>query len=634
MRLNKILDLSKNPTTNAELLTRYIFGDRVPTKFIPGKYYTQGEYVYIRENDGSLKVYMVNIPGEYDSIDTTHFVPATIPSMVQYILGTADIGSLIEHITAGELNDSDGEENLFDFITYTKDDMTIEGNSVEIPNDGCIDEEVYVNGCRLSKILGDYTISDNRITFKNDLNPDDEIMIIGIKANHSNARLIKHYDTHPVKYDVASIVLGDSEITDKGIVAYAHKGILAKYMIFDVYYKGEYVPENHYRYTFDRTTGKLVIDLEETYSYKGNIRPSSLDDIVIAFTYSLSTQFKVSKCEIKEIAPIDRPIFQIDVRDSIDHITNDIRVYNDAVITPPSCIVVDNYYVAIKDNTYHVPAESSAIIVCRKYEVVEVNIDGTAINTSAQKNNETVYIHASDVSKVIPVPFIDWDDKAYDVLLFREDGLFVDNTRYYVEDGYAVFYNHDDTDLVESMLNFVLLDRSTTFRQYYKQVKITEDHLTNGITIPIPYNYTIPMLLFRGEESYITRNKYVIDGKKITFVDDIDIVAGDIVTMVFLEYVGAVVDSVAKLFSIKTTEKNAFDLPLATYNPNTDSLVMMREDGVYIGIHNYKVVNNQKVVIDDEDALIEIGTNLDILVIRDLECPTFVENIPTVLELF
>lgn len=73
MKLTELMKVSGSQTGSvswSDLLLKSIFGDKIPSMFIPGAKYEVGDRVYVKEDDGDIAVYECIKEGIYDKINS------------------------------------------------------------------------------------------------------------------------------------------------------------------------------------------------------------------------------------------------------------------------------------------------------------------------------------------------------------------------------------------------------------------------------------------------------------------------------------------------------------------------------------------------------------------------------------
>lgn len=632
MRLQKLVDLGKRQITNTELLTRYIFGSQNPTPFKPGEYYEAGSYVYQVSPTGKIEVYYCTTSGIYDTITTAGWTEGSIPSIVQQSITRNQVLLNIEDQDVNETFtslSSDISSDIFEKVIYYPKDCSITNNIVTLPIDEFYHMDVIYNGKKLSEVANDIDVDGNVITVNvvgkvmATMNIYFEVYI----AKNTNAQLIKFVDKCPdyVKFGATAIGTTPVVVPDHSIVMGIDRDMVAKSTVFDLFYKGYYISDNDYTLIYDNANNVIIFTIDSNCVERLGINVDAINQFVITCTTTISSQVIITKQDAIIPVTTDETTSMIDLHDV---------TYNYRSILNKSYVNVSR--IAPKNIEYFklsviLKNKKSFIASSRNYILSSKTIGYIPSATALDKCNDYIPVDKSMGSSV-GIPFPDFDPNKTSIMIFNEEGNYIADNRYYADyDGRVYFY---DTTLARTgLLNFVKIADDIGIYKYYDMITITPDMVRNGVSIPfLDYKYEYgPLFVFTSSGSYINIDKYTVSNNRIIFNEGV-IKENDIIEVFYLEFIGLTTNTVMKIEVVTPSSGTELQIPFKTYDPTTDTIMLLSSTGVFIGKTRYTISDTGLVTITSGSQFDPSTETVDVVIVRTSESPNYIENVPMVMD--
>lgn len=591
MRLVKIKDgrSTDRSASYQELITNYIFPNGKPRKFIPGEYYAIGDVVYIINNENYAILYQCDVPGTYTEITNKYWHNMTeseeIMSKIRQYLG---------------LQDDESKVMEFSHTGYGTGDLTVtDDGKIILPESYSTDDHVefFLRGQYQSQDLGDYTIVKNngRYVIESNIENIDsstDYVVNIVKPLNHNAKLLGYCDYNPTTVDDHELFF----MVDDAVVKNSVK--------FDLYIENVLVPAQEYTYQVVSNGNFIAIDLGES-EYVETIKICSPNDIKLVTTSSRSSSILIDRQSYQYEIKSDVECYRLDIDRYID--TENIHVYINNVAIPNGCIYVSDGVLSITEEEYYGRVGDIVTIISDTFDV--------SINTIKAKS-ESIVVGANEYK--IPIPIINYDENIHDIIIFKESGIHISRSRYYVKDGYVVFYDHDTSLVPGESLYFQVFNEDNSVSISSKIVPVED---SAKIMIPTNFDGTVEsFLLYRVNGTYINKTLYKIseDGTYISLSPDLVLDEDECIEFVFNDYLDQYTNTLTKVGSAVLSTDNVVQLPINHYDSTMYNTIVFNNNlGSYIDNSRYSVSEDGVLTITDGTGL-SAGDSIDVYVIVNL----------------
>lgn len=591
MRLVKIKDgrSTDRSASYQELITNYIFPNGKPRKFIPGEYYAIGDVVYIINNENYAILYQCDVPGTYTEITNKYWHNMTeseeIMSKIRQYLG---------------LQDDESKVMEFSHTGYGTGDLTVtDDDKIILPESYSTDDHVefFLRGQYQSQDLGDYTIVKNngRYVIESNIESIDsstDYVVNIVKPLNHNAKLLGYCDYNPTTVDDHELFF----MVDDAVVKNSVK--------FDLYIENVLVPAQEYTYQVVSNGNFIAIDLGES-EYVETIKICSPNDIKLVTTSSRSSSILIDRQSYQYEIKSDVECYRLDIDRYID--TENIHVYINNVAIPNGCIYVSDGVLSITEEEYYGRVGDIVTIISDTFDV--------SINTIKAKS-ESIVVGANEYK--IPIPIINYDEDIHDIIIFKESGIHISRSRYYVKDGYVVFYDHDTSLVPGESLYFQVFNEDNSVSISSKIVPVED---SAKVMIPTNFDGTVEsFLLYRVNGTYINKTLYKIseDGTYISLSPDLVLDEDECIEFVFNDYLDQYTNTLTKVGSAVLSTDNVVQLPINHYDSTMYNTIVFNNNlGSYIDNSRYSVSEDGVLTITDGTGL-SAGDSIDVYVIVNL----------------
>lgn len=591
MRLVKIKDgrSTDRSASYQELITNYIFPNGKPRKFIPGEYYAIGDVVYIINNENYAILYQCDVPGTYTEITNKYWHNMTeseeIMSKIRQYLG---------------LQDDESKVMEFSHTGYGTGDLTVtDDGKIILPESYSTDDHVefFLRGQYQSQDLGDYTIVKNngRYVIESNIENIDsstDYVVNIVKPLNHNAKLLGYCDYNPTTVDDHELFF----MVDDAVVKNSVK--------FDLYIENVLVPAQEYTYQVVSNGNFIAIDLGDS-EYVETIKICPPGDIKLVTTSSRSSSILIDRQSYQYEIKSDVECYRLDIDRYID--TENIHVYINNVAIPNGCIYVSDGVLSITEEEYYGRVGDIVTIISDTFDV--------SINTIKAKS-ESIVVGANEYK--IPIPIINYDEDIHDIIIFKESGIHISRSRYYVKDGYVVFYDHDTSLVPGESLYFQVFNEDNSVSISSKIVPVED---SAKIMIPTNFDGTVEsFLLYRVNGTYINKTLYKIseDGTYISLSPDLVLDEDECIEFVFNDYLDQYTNTLTKVGSAVLSTDNVVQLPINHYDSTMYNTIVFNNNlGSYIDNSRYSVSEDGVLTITDGTGL-SAGDSIDVYVIVNL----------------
>lgn len=640
MRKIKIQDLSNRPVTNVELMTRYVFGDNYPTKFIPGDTYDVGDYVYTINDNGTITVYYCLIGGEHRVIDDYNWCVANIPAMVLRLLEEYIESGIVKINTSEIITDDDNTDeevmvsDSFSYKTFRNPPYERQDNTFIFKLGFNYDPlyhnvTVWVNRKRISCLDNDCVVLDgrtgsiilNQMQISDDLTTADIVINVLFKTS-PESRLLYNDETVPER-----IVVDSSVLT---MYVNTLNMDMSKSCVFDLYYKGIYISELYYSFRYNTDTEQYIITLPQTTINTFGINVTddqlSVKDFKIDFTASISSEVTILKNDISRTIVDQVNRFHLDMKyTDFANISEIHQAYGNGKLIANTDLVLYNSTAHIEDEEYYLNAGDTFII---SYKNIMIN--SVFDNDMEETNSLTEPVIVNQIFadlKRIPLPFLDFDVDKNTLMVFNQYGYHVSSTRYYVKDNILTFYPHDESIHYEDTLTFQLLNNDYSVGSYMKTVAVTEYGMENGIKLALAGfdKKVFDLLLFTTQGMYITSDMYEVDYDKLKLKPEAPVVVDDTLEFVFFEYIKPYTNTTITLHTTRASSQTTLELPF-NYLGTRDTILLFQSDGMYIDSSRYNISTSGVVTLTSGTNFKE-NERIDIVVSKRYEDTFVLKNV-------
>lgn len=466
--------------------------------------------------------------------------------------------------------------------------------------------DLFVNGRYVSKNTYEYNKLTNEITLSGYVEANSKVFYIIYEYQNHNIKLFLHYDV--------DVTLDNQEYPDmvKSFPIPYDPSVLTTTKYFEMYRDGYLVDVD--TYSIDYVNNTITMD-------EGRAIPKGTK-LVFSFIASYTRCLTVNRL-VYTMPTTLRGRFRTDLNETLFNKNKHIvRLFcNGGYVADTDYVVSRNVISITSQENYH-PERSTKTVILREYKIV-TGYDEKEL----QKTNTEEFFVNVPVAKDTPIPILDFHEDNTSFGLFKENGVFVNSAKYYVDNGDIKFYDHDKGLEQGDILNFNVTEKEGSIREFSIFVELTEKNQTH-IVIPLE-NFEkrkVTFMLFRSEGVYISYNKYIVENGNVVITYPMRFDPGDVLEFRFLEYI-----SDTRYIRKRATEEIMVDaqkeltIPWNDYNPETDNILLLRSDGIYIGKNRYTINYNTGKITINSGSIMTYGKWVDFILNRTLPEPIPVE---------
>lgn len=597
MKLVKVRNNNNRPVNNLDVMMKAVFGNRVPTEFLPDIEYKYGDVVFSIDSEGELYLYECNLRGIYSECIEPYFSKWILEDYIHSLIPkSVDTDPMLYDRKSFILDIGEPVETNKSII-YTID---LSGYEELLHIDRYDNLNINLIGPSKDMIIGEkeWAISDNNLVITVELNSLPEVpvkaLVIFNKKHSEIAKFLKYVDLTGNIVDVDGELM--VEIPRYEMLQYSSYE-------FELFINREYSP--NYEQYVNTDTGIVYIKPVDISLSEDSVA-------LIRVMYSICQEICIIKTSDNLIISDDKEAFRFPLTGMFINKYQWMNLRRNNSLYIPEKVLGTKEYAIIRNQLDY----------CNIGDTVHTDVFSLGVcNTGFV--SECYPIFKKDRS--ITIPIVDYNKENDDFLLFHSGGVLIPSAKYYIEDSELVYYEHEfpfgDNDYVD----FRVLSRDNTIRIQSRYLTING---TNRIDTGIDLSSCCFVLLFSMDGAYISNSKYTISGSEIIFNRSGDQlfnhIEGNRLELVFGTYTSTITRTIFEMVRIETTtdHQKKFDLDFK-YNPNTDNVIVFRKDGMYIGERFYHIDNENpdgisRIVIDDGSGVPE-GAFIDILLVRDLE---------------
>lgn len=378
-----------------------------------------------------------------------------------------------------------------------------------------------------------------------------------------------------------------------------------------------------YEEVVDSNTGELYIKMVNNDGIDWN-----KSKFLFHIFYSITQMAAIVKTHDQKVVLTDTDAFRIMLTSSFVNRFQWLKMREDSKLIPPEVTVGSKNSAIISDPNYYL--QKNQVIKADVFSLLFKDFIERRENSETDICNSESYPVFTD-TKSLQIPFLDYDQRKDDFLLFKSGGVLVSAAKWYLKDSRINFYVHENSISGGSYIDFRLLDRDETVRvdNHFFDVNLEDKSIDTRLDLSSAAFY----LLFSISGQYISPTKYTVDGSVIRFTDQSNENNqpyypgyGSRVELIIGKYKKPYSKTLYKMIRITATNKGqkefAFDESIE-YNPTTDNLLIFRQDGLYIGERFYHTDASQGKIIFDDNSDIAAGSYIDILLIRNLSIKVY-----------
>lgn len=630
MQLIEVRDLAQRPASNLSVIVNYLFKNNMPGEFIPGHEYQKGDPVYTISPDGlTIKLWVCNISGAYPNVKEPHWTEFSINSFLDERLEKIvrllydphpQMYSLAQ--TCGSRDISKMGKSIFE-LENTPPYMDVFYDGKIVPPDEC----EIINGELHSTSMTD----------------DSKIMVDFYTPSHNLSRLIRR-----VSYigNVIRIERADEE-------GYLYRinlpvNFIDQYVSYgyEVYIDGLLIPAKmctivtdddlvNYPY-INITTNHLVNadgDVFDTpfQSIHTGVAIENESECVVNFMVSVSDNIMIHHDTYEFTVNRNMDSYDIDITNSgYINVFQTMTVFINNKRVDSKMFHYSKGFLNVKEEENYLKNKDMLMVsvmsfVPTEYKYSDINHEDRRYIT------ESIYTVENN-TKLIPIPFMDFDEDLDDFIVFNENGALISSAKYYIDNDYIRYYSHDQGVYIGDTLNFKMIDRNrnTTMRTFIltaKEEDQTEFLLPDDF---LKHDYMFTMV-FYSAGAYLSPKEYTIETKKngskqLTLTHDMTLDPDDRLEVIAFEYPSGIGSTSMECHRVMVMEDvtNTFKLNFQ-FDPAITSFLIFANTGLYIGEKFYEISDDNILTITGEQVY--LGGWIDIIVVQSTGALTSADNI-------
>ena len=388
---------------------------------------------------------------------------------------------------------------------------------------------------------------------------------------------------------------------------------------YDLYINGVFIPSNEYTVDLNEDGDTIISEWpksESVMDYEFNFE----------FVYSVSNEVVLLKQDAEYVVEDGQQGFITNLND-IGFINSfqELKLFNGNNVVDPGMYVTQKGRANISQiqdyfNVGDVIKASVWTYLLPDY------IAGTV-----RHNSQTVPVILDDTLRT-PVPFIEWDEQTDDLLMFNDAGILLSSCKWYLDNGFIQYFQHDLGVDNGDILDFRLIDKDSSVMMQNLYVDVTEDgqreFTLSGIDLSV-FNF---IMIFTTTGEYIPANKYEID----TTVTNASVIhggdgvltlsKGDRLEIIGFKYISNMTTTSLSRRIVTPSKDDQVILanPFPDYDASTDSLLIFNNAGQYIGERFYtatpKTITLGTIVLGGSG--VGVGEYLEIILVRNSSIST------------
>ena len=599
MKLVKVRNLAQRPASNLSVIVQFLFGNQMPGEFIPGYQYKKGSTVYTVASDGlTIQLWTCNIAGAYLSTEEPYWTEFSLSAYLNERLANIVYSIYDPHPQMFDMTQFVGtytvptefKNNIFDIVhTPSFMDVFYEGYLVN-PNK--------------------YTIEGD--TIRSDVMPSvDDVIIDNYIPSDDMSRLVRRI-TYTTKIGAGK---SEFDLPSKDIEQYVSYG-------YDLYVNGKYIsPEYYEEYVNEETGISYIASTNEGILTEG-------DDVIVNFMVSVSDNIDIVHSTLTKVIEKDMDSYDIDISScGYINVYQTMTVYIDGKRLDSSKFHFRKGFINIKEKKNYLKRGSVLSVsvmsfVPNKYSYTDVNHEDRRYIT------ESIYIVENN-TRLVPIPFFKYNEDLDDFLIFNENGVNISSAKWFIDNNYVRYYEHDQGVYTGDTVNFKMIDRNrnTIMRTF---ILTAESADQNEFELPFSEEDYMFEILFYTNGCYLSPNEYTISGNVLTITHDMALSEGDRLEIIAFKYPDSYGSTVMEYKRIFVNEESAsrFNLDFQ-YDKAVTSFLVFANTGLYIGERFYDISDDNILTIKGEE--IYEGGWIDIIVIQSTEALTSADNILSLL---
>lgn len=388
---------------------------------------------------------------------------------------------------------------------------------------------------------------------------------------------------------------------------------------YDLYINGVFIPSNEYAIDLD-DDGETIIKewprTEGVLDYEFNFE----------FVYSVSNEVVLLKQDAEYTVKDGQQGFITNLTDvGFVNSFQELKVFNGNEVVDPGKYVTQKGRVNICEIQDYFNVGDKIKVSVWTYLLPDY-IAGTV-----RHNSQTVPVIMDDTLRT-PIPFIEWNEQTDDLLVFNDAGILLSSCKWYLDNGFMQYFQHDLGVDNGDILDFRLIDKDESIMMQNLYVDVTEDgqreFTLNGVDLSV-FNF---IMIFTTTGEYIPVAKYEID------TSDVDVSRihggdgvltlskGDRLEIIGFKYIDSMTTTSLSRRIVTPSKEDQVILanPFPDYDASTDSLLIFNNAGQYIGERFYTAtpttITLGTIVLGGSG--VGVGEYLEVILVRNSSIST------------
>ena len=516
-----MVDMRKRPPHKLDVMSTAVYGNQIPNLFREGKYYDKGNLTYTYDaTTTEISVWECNKPGVYGRPAEPSWSKWSI-SEIRDRLG--EIEKILE--TQVDVYDIQNYQHSYYLHDVGIRDWENRGSFVE----------VFENGKYVSK--GRYKITDEKVVKSEGktLPKEDNATIYLNKSANALTNLVRRVEMY------------GSMVNDRIYIPYPLDNMkLVSSYIFDLYIDGSYVSQNLYNIKEDENNDDYItlsldnMPISQELRYKIDDGDLSIvypvndvnenSEFVFVFYMSISHDLVLEKTDYDVFIGSDKDSKWFDITE-LAYTGNyeEINVFNNGIKMRPELYTISKNRISVDDpNTRFVVG---SVATSSKKSFISVIED--VVPNVKEETIPSIYNN-----KLIPIPFLNYDENEDHFLVFNDGGILLGNQKWFEDNGYINLYDDDQGLTSGDMVEFRMISRDRNMEVRTYVINTVEDNQAT-YELPIKLRDVYFYMLFTENGQFISRTKYAISGTLLQFrTDYAHMLKGERFELICFDYIG------------------------------------------------------------------------------------------------
>ena len=523
MNTVNMVDMKKRPPHKLDIMATAVYGDETPNLFREGKYYDKGNLVYTyNTSTGDIDVWECEKSGIYGRPAEPGWSPWSMNDIRERL---GDIEELLST-----------EVDVYDIQDYQKSyylqdvgvrDWEHRGSFVE-----CFNNNKYI-------AKKHYKINENEqiVAVDGETLPteSDTTLYLNKSANKLTnlVRRIEMYGTIdsqgriPIPYPLEDMSL------------------ISSYM-YDLYIDGVYISQNFISTVKDENGNRCAVvsfddmPISQENQYKIDdgllsiVQPidsmSSTSEFVFIFYLSISHDLTLEKTDYDVFIGGSKDSKWFDISElGWNKRYQEISVFNNGIKMRPELYTITESRVSVDEPDNRFLVGSVATVSMKTFTPVDEDVVPNV-------KEETIPITTNN--KLLPIPFLNYDENVDHFLVFNDAGILLGNQKWFDDNGYINLYDDDNGFSSGDMVEFRMISRDQNMEVRSYIITTAEDNQTT-YEMPVRLRDVYFHMIFTESGQYISRTKYALSGTLLQFrADYAHMLKGERFELICFNYTG------------------------------------------------------------------------------------------------